>query len=254
MRLPMTAAHVSAGDERVRFVTLDAYTAAGGGVIADLFQPQNEDYLTDPALLDRLVNDKLERKAANVREEGWKWVEIIPSLAYDTLHSYGRTQGKRQALPAKQAKALAKAEKQRDELAAVDQLTDEEAERYDALEDEIEALELAQLVWSDRQKAKSGVVIGIHRGGKLEIARGLIRPADIKAVKQAAEKEAAGDPPPLPAAPGLSAKLADDLTAHRTLALRALLAEAGHGFGGNGAGAGVADYPERKCLSVQEAS
>jgi hypothetical protein len=72
--------------------------------------------------------------------------------------------------------------------------------------------------------AKSGVVIGIPRGGKLEVVRGLIRPADIKAVKQADEKEAAGNP----AAPGLSAKLADDLAAHGTVAFWALAADRPH--------------------------
>jgi ParB family chromosome partitioning protein len=76
IRRRLTAAHVSADDSRVRFVTLDVYKKAGGGEITDLFQ--TESYLTDPALLDRLVNDRLEREAASVREEGWKWVEIIP--------------------------------------------------------------------------------------------------------------------------------------------------------------------------------
>jgi hypothetical protein len=67
---------------------------------------------------------------------------------------------------------LAKAEKKRDALEVVDELTDENADRFDVLEDEIAALEAMLLVWSDRQKAKSGVVVGIRAASwKSRVAR-----------------------------------------------------------------------------------
>lgn len=227
IRRRLTAAHVAATDDRVLFVTLDVYRAAGGGIVTDLFQRDHEGYLTDPALLDRLVNEKLEQAADAVRQEGWNWVEIVPVLTYDALHGFARTHGKREPLPPKQARALAKAEKQRDALAEADELTDEQSERYDALEAEIAALEKAQLAWSDRQKRNAGAVIGIQRGGVLAVERGLIRASDKQARKLAAldeneNGEGESKAPALPA--GLSARLADDLTAHRTAALRALLA------------------------------
>ena len=81
IRQTLTAAHVRADDRRARFVTVEAYVAAGGSVITDLFRAESESYLTDPALLDRLVNEKLEREAEAVRQEGWKWVEIMPDPA-----------------------------------------------------------------------------------------------------------------------------------------------------------------------------
>ncbi len=190
IRRRLTAAHIVASDDRARFVTLDAYTAAGGGVVTDLFQPDSHSYLTDAALLDRLVNEKLEQAAESVRQEGWHWVEIVPALRYDTLADYGRQQGKRQKLPGRQAKALAKAERQRDTLAVQDELTDEEAERFDALEDEIAALEAQRLVWSERQKAKGGAVVGIGRDGSLCVERGLLRPEDVRAAERAAKAKA----------------------------------------------------------------
>ena len=64
----------AANDPRARFVGIDAYINAGGLIDRDLFQPEHEGYLTDPAKLDRLVAEKLESLAAEVRGEGWKWV------------------------------------------------------------------------------------------------------------------------------------------------------------------------------------
>jgi ParB family chromosome partitioning protein len=46
---------VRADDWRARFVTIAAYAAAGGAVITDLFGKDGDSYLTDPALLDRIV-------------------------------------------------------------------------------------------------------------------------------------------------------------------------------------------------------
>src|SRR5208283_5019599 len=84
IRQTLTAAHVAADDWRARFVTVEAYVGAGGSVITDLFQSRSGSYLTDPALLDRMVSEKLEREADTVRQEGWKWVEIMPDPGIDT--------------------------------------------------------------------------------------------------------------------------------------------------------------------------
>jgi ParB family chromosome partitioning protein len=72
IRQTLTAAHVRADDRRAKFVTVGAYVGAGGSVITDLFQSKSGSYLTDPALLDRLANEKLEREAETVRQEDWK--------------------------------------------------------------------------------------------------------------------------------------------------------------------------------------
>jgi ParB family chromosome partitioning protein len=59
-----------ARDPRARFVGIEAYINAGGLIERDLFQPEHEGYLTDPAKLDRLAAEKLENVAAEVRGEG----------------------------------------------------------------------------------------------------------------------------------------------------------------------------------------
>jgi ParB family chromosome partitioning protein len=59
----------------VRFVGLDTYEQAGGGIRRDLFAEGDAGvYLTDAALLERLAQDKLAGIAAEVKAEGWAWV------------------------------------------------------------------------------------------------------------------------------------------------------------------------------------
>jgi len=61
---------VRASDRRVRFVGLDAYLAAGGPVMCDLFEADDGGWLQDPTLLDRLVMEKLTGAAEDIRAEG----------------------------------------------------------------------------------------------------------------------------------------------------------------------------------------
>ncbi|MFX5302170.1 hypothetical protein ABTD13_18135, partial [Acinetobacter baumannii] len=59
IRRAMTEKTVQAEDRRVRFIGLDAYVAAGGTVIRDLFTEDRGGYLSDVALIDELVAAKL---------------------------------------------------------------------------------------------------------------------------------------------------------------------------------------------------
>jgi ParB family transcriptional regulator, chromosome partitioning protein len=221
IRAHLTREQVRGDDRRACFVTLDAYKAAGGHVTTDLFR--SESYLADPALLDKLCAEKLETEAEAVRAEGWKWVEIMTEASYDALAGYERQKGK-QELSAKQEKQLGKLRQQRDGLAAKDEYSDEDAAAIDSLDAEIEGILADSLTWSDRQKKRCGAIVGIGHDGKLDVTRGLIAPADQKT--KASESRIADTAEALPkAATGLSAALAGELTAHRTMALRAVLAD-----------------------------
>jgi ParB family transcriptional regulator, chromosome partitioning protein len=72
---------VSVGDRRAMFVGIEAYEKAGGTVIRDLFDAEGG-YLTDAALLNLLVREKLQTVAETVMAEGWKWVEVDPEFDY----------------------------------------------------------------------------------------------------------------------------------------------------------------------------
>ncbi|WP_456303841.1 ParB/RepB/Spo0J family partition protein [Acidibrevibacterium fodinaquatile] len=70
IRRMLTEGAVRASDRRPRFVGIDAYEATGGIVMRDLFQDDEGGWLQDPALLDRLVAERLAHEADAIRAEG----------------------------------------------------------------------------------------------------------------------------------------------------------------------------------------
>ena len=90
VRRLLTEGAVRASDKRPGLSGIDAYEAAGGDVMRDLFQQDDGGWLQNPVLLDRLVAEKLEREADRVRAEGWKWLEVAIDFPYG--HTYGLRQ------------------------------------------------------------------------------------------------------------------------------------------------------------------
>lgn len=58
---------VQAPDRRALFVGVDSYAAAGGSVTRDLFDDEDNVYLEDTMLLDKLFAEKFESKAEELR-------------------------------------------------------------------------------------------------------------------------------------------------------------------------------------------
>jgi ParB family chromosome partitioning protein len=81
IRAALTNEHVPSDSKLAQFVGIDAYPAARGNVLRDLFDEQHEGWLTDTALLNRLATERMKAAAEPVRGEGWKWVEIAPTLS-----------------------------------------------------------------------------------------------------------------------------------------------------------------------------
>ena len=210
IRDTLTEAHIDADGKLARCVTIAGYEAAGGAVLRDLFDADSAGWITDPALLNRLVGEKLEREAESVRAQGWQWVEIVPDVAWDTLRAYDRMQP---TPTAPQQKALDKLYAERDKI------DDEDSEQAEKLFAKIEKLE-SEIAFSAEQKAASGAIVTISDEGEVEIIPGLVRRED-----RAAAKKPEGDGDADKAPPCFSAKLIEDLTAHRTAALQAMLAD-----------------------------
>jgi len=78
----LTETSVRVSDRRAIFVGVDSYEAAGGTMLHDLFHGDDGGWLQDPALLDRLVTEKIqaEVETETTAVEGWKWIEVALDL------------------------------------------------------------------------------------------------------------------------------------------------------------------------------
>lgn len=227
----------------VRFVGLDTYDAAGGGIRRDLFAEGDAGvYLTDAALLERLAQDKLAGIAAEVKAEGWAWVDGSPGMTHADLHTFQRAPRERREAHKREAARIEKLQAKLHELAeAVDAALDaEDEEKVDSLQEEgerlgeqLQALEDGLLDYGANVKAAAGAIVTIDRNGEAVIHRGLMREAEAKALRTlerlrqgfGSEGEAGNDDEDeeaddAPKTAAMSDRLAQRLSAHRTAALQ----------------------------------
>jgi ParB family chromosome partitioning protein len=228
VRDALTEQHIAADSKLAQFVGLKAYEKAGGAVLRDLFDDENAGWLTDPALLNKLAEAKLEKEAETLRGEGWKWVEIIPALDWDATKHFGKAQPMQIPPTAEQQQEIDRLQAEADALFKEHggEIEDEAAcARFDQIQDRIDELSEGGETWPDDIKANAGAVIGIDHDGDLEIRRGLIHPEDKAAAKKAAKAKGGADSGKKDEgeSAGLSAALVADLTAQRTAALQAML-------------------------------
>lgn len=252
---------VSTTDRRVQLVGLAAYEAAGGKIRRDLFSDQADaGWLTDGALLDRLVNDRLQAEAAKLAAEGWSWVEVHPEFDHTVSSLYSTAPRQRRAMTAEEAAHLealhAESVRLADKFEAAcdnDEPEDENerAALLDPIEAELQAADDAYraaeeqlLEVSPAVMALAGAVVSISRVGELEVRRAQLRKADSRAIKAAlSAPPAAGQggtaddgatsagtehTGKAPSAADLSDSLARRLSAHRTFAVQAMLADNAH--------------------------
>lgn len=246
IRRLLTQAHLPATDRRAVFVGVETYEAAGGIVLRDLFSDDPRGgYLEDVTLLDRLVSDKLAAEAAAIQSEGWKWVEVHPEFAY------GMAAGMRRVYP----RAIPLSDEEQARLDALEQAYEAlsiqhdgegatpaiEAE-FDRLEAEIDALR-GREAYAPEDVARSGVFVCLGHDGQVRIERGFVRPEDepqpeavpegvpqegdeqpdVSADSEAGEVGVAPEPEEPDGLTPLSDRLVEELTAHRTVGLQAVL-------------------------------
>ena len=182
IRRMLTETSVRATDRRAVFVGLDAYEAAGGTVSRDLFQGDDGGWLEDPALLDRLVADKLQAEAEAIASEGWKWIEVSADLPYGYSHGLRRLAGEEAPLNTKDSAAhaalLAEYRALEEEYSSQDEYPEDVDAKRGALEDAMEAFEQRPLIFDPVEVARAGVFITLDRDGSLAVYRGYVRPED----------------------------------------------------------------------------
>ncbi|HQS08171.1 MAG: chromosome partitioning protein ParB [Rhizobiales bacterium 24-66-13] len=254
IREMLTETSVPASDKRARFIGLDAYAAAGGPVLPRyLFDDDEDGWLEDVPLLDRLVGEKLKAAAAEVAAEGWKWVAADLELPYGYDHDLRGIIGAFAELTKKERRERDKLRKEQERLEAEyaghDELPDEIDQRLGEIEKLLEAFERRPAVYDPAEIAIAGVFVSVDEDGELMVDRGWVRPQDepVETVEGAAPEldadgggEADGatapqvqravitiggeasepEPDDDESVKPLPERLVIELTAHRTIALR----------------------------------
>jgi ParB family chromosome partitioning protein len=252
IRRMLTEGAVRASDKRAQFIGVDAYEAAGGRVLRDLFQGDDGGWLQDVALIDQMVAEKLKAESETIAAEGWKWIEVAPDFAYGHAFGLRQLRGEIVALTAEEeaTRDALQAEFNRlsDEYQDADELPDEVDERLSELETALEGFETRPVVFDPAEIARAGTFVSIGADGHLRVERGYVRPEDEMPIEQelvsAEDGEAAramaasyeGDEAIVATEPeaepeedeGLSPisdRLMTELTSHRTLGLRHALGQ-----------------------------
>jgi ParB family chromosome partitioning protein len=229
-------------DPVAKLVGLEAYEAAGGAVRRDLFAEEGSGFIQDPDLLHGLADEKLQAAAEMVRAEGWSWVDVAVRMSGSDLLDFGRCKKTRREMTKAEARKHAALSKSVEELdtkltqifGADDDSADDDA--VSALETDAEtareALEQFESALADYGPdafSIGGAVVCVGREGRIEVHRGLIRPQDRRVASRASDTRTGSQDPTSDAStesstrPQHSAALMLDLTAHRTLAARAVM-------------------------------
>ncbi len=256
IRRLLTETAVRATDRRAVYVGIEAYEAAGGVVMRDLFEQDNGGWLQDPALLEQLVLEKLTADAEALKtEEGWRWADSAIDFHFGHASGLRRFYGKQAEFTeeelARHDSLQAEFDKLSEEYEAAEDYSEETEARFDDLDAQLTALNERPYVLDPDDVARGGAFISLAGNGELKIERGFVRPEDEPVI--AAEEGDAADPDGdggddvIASAEGgvtvngkpvgfeepedddgkirpLSERLIEDLTAARTLALRNALA------------------------------
>jgi ParB family chromosome partitioning protein len=237
IRRLLTEGHVECTDRRVRFVGIEAYEAAGGYIVRDLFDAEHEGYCDSPDLLNRLVGEKLERESDAVRAEGWKWIISTPEFHYALASGMRRIYPEAVTLSEEDQAKLDALESEHEQLSmryADENLSEEVAAQFERLEAEIETMR--QERYRPEDIAICGAFVSLSTCGGLRVERGFLRPDDepTKQVRESQVLPEKHDDPGEIIGPesddgeetaSLSDRLVTTLTAHRTAALRDSLAQ-----------------------------
>ncbi|MGQ3141244.1 ParB/RepB/Spo0J family partition protein [Rhizobium oryzihabitans] len=255
IRRLLTETAIRASDRRAVYVGIEAYEAAGGIVMRDLFEQDNGGWLQDPALLEQLVLEKLTADAEALKaDEGWKWVDSAIDFHFGHASGLRRFYGKQAELTEEEIALhdalTAEFDKLNAEYEAADDYSEETEAHLDDLDAQLTALNERPFVLDPEDVARGGAFISLAGNGELRIERGFVRPEDepvVEAEEGDGVEQNVDDGDDTAAEGGgvtingkpvgveepdeddgkirpLSERLIEDLTAARTLALRNALA------------------------------
>jgi ParB family chromosome partitioning protein len=183
----LTETTVRADDRRAVYAGAEAYEAAGGIILRDLFEQDAGGWFEDAALLEQLVFDKLKIEADAIRAEGWKWVEAAISFPYGHSSGMRRIYSAPQELSAAEIERYdalkAEYDKLHHEYAEAEEADEEIEKKLDQLGAELDAFDDRPHVYEPEQMARAGAFVTLGANGQLQIERGFVRPEDEQPVE-----------------------------------------------------------------------
>ena len=255
IRRMLTEGAVRASDKRAQFVGVETYQDTGGVILRDLFNADDGGWLQDPALLDRLVTEKLDREADTIRAEGWKWVEVLADFPYGHTYDLRRLIGEQRPLTEDEIAAhdalRAELDKLEEGYCQTEDIPEEVDRRLAEIETALAVFEERPVVYAPDEITRSGTFVSIDGSGALRIERGYVRPEDEPPIPRSEDGAIDGEAddtastsddnlaPPVVGGASEQAeppeedegvrpipdRLVTELTAHRTVALRDALAK-----------------------------
>ncbi|MDT8885848.1 ParB N-terminal domain-containing protein [Klebsiella aerogenes] len=217
----ITETEMRTDNAKFLFIGRETYEAAGGYVREDLFSQDDGDGTADSVLVERLVQEKLERIALDIQQrEGWTWSRGRAARIW-----YHGEDGKEFVQPVEPEPVYTPEQQQRlDALREQYDTCDSVCDESDAIEADILAIQEAAAVsaWTDDMKSGAGVMVSLYEG-QVYVQRGVRLKADMP-------EETATNSAPVPftsrqvdAAEGISVPLLTKMSSERTLAVQAAL-------------------------------
>ena len=168
-----------------RYAGIEAYEAAGGIVLRDLFSRDDDTavWFDNPALLHDLATAKL-RIVADELATRWKWVVPMVEVDWKATAHMGHVHPE-PGEPTDEEKAeIERLHVRDDEIARLDEedwteAIDAEALAIDARLTEIDRAVDARAVWRPEDFRIAGCIATISQDGTLEVIEGLVRPEDM---------------------------------------------------------------------------
>ncbi|EPJ0597137.1 ParB/RepB/Spo0J family partition protein [Enterobacter roggenkampii] len=218
----ITDTEMRTDNAKFRFIGREAYEAAGGYLREDLFSQEDGDGTADSVLVERLVQEKLERIAQDIQQrEGWTWSRGRAARIW-----YHGEDGKEFVQPDEPDAVYTPEQQQRlDELHAQWNGYDSRCDETDALEAEINAIEQAAEIsaWTDEMKSGAGVMVSLYEG-EVYVQRGIRLKADMPEETEESSSATVPFTSRQPdAAEGISVPLLTKMSSERTLAVQAAL-------------------------------
>jgi len=191
------------------YVGAEAYAEAGGTITADLFAKQGDGYADDPELVEKLAIAKLESVEQELRDLGWKQVEVSLSHPYN-LYSLPTLFPAKRDLTDEEA---ARIEELHERIAQIED-SEPTGEELEQLHDELEQIAQARLSFPAELREQNAVYAYLDHAGTLQTRHVRLQ----REGTGSGEKKAKADEWPY------SKALVEQLTGIRTLALQEAVA------------------------------